>query len=504
MPPAEALTPSTADFAFGALDFESVRGLFERLASTSLGRRTVRELAPRTPDGARAALARVRELQALVEMRLAPSFAGVTDPLPAFGEAHRFNRPFEREEFASLSAFLAALARLETWFAERKSDAPAIHALAEGVPDFAVLRGELERALDERGEIKDDASPKLATLRREIRNLSGEIEARLRRIAIAAREHLSDGSIHRRGHRLVLAVKAKSQGKVSGLVHDRSQSGETVFVEPREVIEDQNRRAERIADEEHELRRILVDLTRHALAAEGAVRLASARVGELELAALSAAFATKYGARAIDVAGDEGRSPGLVLRAARHPLLVERALNGALDEVVPIDVRLGDEFDLLVITGPNTGGKTLALKTVGLAACFQRLGLPFPCAEQSRVPLYDGVVADIGDEQGIAQDLSTFSSHLARVRAGLERAGPGTLFLLDELGAGTDPDEGAALSDALLEYLLARRAPTVATTHLGKLKEFAYRHARAENASDRKSTRLNSSHRYISRMPSSA
>ncbi|MCK6448070.1 MAG: hypothetical protein L6Q99_16880 [Planctomycetes bacterium] len=483
MPPAETLTLAAADFALPALDFESVRTLFERLASTSLGRRAVRELAPRAKDDARAALQRVREMQGLVEMRSAPSFAGVTDPLPAFAEARRFHRPFEREEFASLWAFVDACRRLEPWFAERKSDAPAIHALHEGFPNLAPLADALGRALDERGEIKDDASVKLARLRREIRELSNDVEGRLRRIATAAREHLSDGSIHRRGRRLVLAVKTKSQGKVSGIVHDRSQSGETVFVEPREVIEDQNRRAERMADEEHELRRILVELTRHALDAEGAVVLASRRIGELELAAISAAFCTKYGARAVDVAGDDGRAAGLVLRAARHPLLVERLLAGSLEEVVAIDVRLGDEFDLLVVTGPNTGGKTLALKTVGLAACFQRLGLPFPCAEQSRVPLYDGVVCDIGDEQEIAQDLSTFSSHLARIRAGLERAGSNTLFLLDELGGGTDPDEGAALSDALLEFLLERRAPTVATTHLGKLKEFAFRHARAENAS---------------------
>lgn len=483
MPPAQALTPSAADFASGALDFESVRALFERLAPTSLGRRALRELGPRPDAEVRGALERVREMQGLVEMRSQPSFAGVTDPLPAFTEARRFHRPLEREEFAGLYAFVDAVRRLGPWFALRAGDAPAIHALSQDLPDLGPLAQTFERALDERGEIKDDASAKLAKLRREIRELSGEIESRLRRVAAAAREHLSDGSIHRRGRRLVLAVKSKSQGRVSGIVHDRSQSGETVFLEPREVIEQQNRRAERMADEEHELRRILVELTRHALEAEGEVRLAAARLAELELAAISAAFCAKYGARAVDVAGDDGRPPGLVLRAARHPLLVEKHLAGTLAEVVPIDVRLGDEFDLLVVTGPNTGGKTLALKTVGLAACLQRLGLPFPCAEQSRVPLYDGVVADIGDEQEIAQDLSTFSSHLARVRAGLERAGPKTLFLLDELGGGTDPDEGAALSDALLEYLLERRAPTVATTHLGKLKEFAFRHARAENAS---------------------
>jgi DNA mismatch repair protein MutS2 len=231
------------------------------------------------------------------------------------------------------------------------------------------------------------------------------------------------------------------------------------------------------------VRRVLVELTRTVLVEEPRLRDAAGRLAELEIAALSAAFCKRYGARPAQVAGEDGRSAGLLLREARHPLLVEKLLAGELEEVVPIDVRLGDEFDLLVITGPNTGGKTLALKTVGLAAALARMGLPICCAEGSRVPLYEGVVADIGDEQEIAQNLSTFSSHLVRIRAGLARAGPKVLFLLDELGGGTDPDEGAALSDALLEQLLNRGVPTLATTHLGKLKEFAFRHARAENGS---------------------
>ncbi len=472
-----------ADFALAALDFDSVRGLFERLASSSLGRRALAELAPRGGDEARAAHQRTRELQHLVEAREQPSLAGFCDPRPAIDAAREFHRPLEREEFASILAFVDAAIRLGPWFSLRKIDAPELFALYEGFPDLANLRAELDHAFDERGELKDDASQRLARLRREGRELGSDIEARLRRISVAVRDQLSDSALHRRGRRLVLAVKTKSSGRVPGLVHDRSQSGETVFVEPREIIEDQNRRSELASEEEHEVRRILVELTRQVLAAEGHLRMAAARLAELELAVISAAFCAKYGARAIDVSGDDGRPRGLLLREARHPLLVEQLNAGELDEVVPIDVRLGDEFDLLVITGPNTGGKTLALKTIGLAAGCARLGLPICCAEGSRVPLYAGVVVDIGDEQEIAQSLSTFSSHLARIRAGLERADANTLFLLDELGGGTDPDEGAALSDAVLEHLLKRAAPTVATTHLGKLKEFAFRNPRAENAS---------------------
>jgi DNA mismatch repair protein MutS2 len=262
-------------------------------------------------------------------------------------------------------------------------------------------------------------------------------------------------------------------------VHGRSQSGETLFVEPEAAVELANRLVELRADESAELARILVEATRAVLAREGELRAAAAALAELELALVSAAFCRRYAARVPKI--DPGRT--LVLKAARHPLLVEQALEGALGEVVPIDVRLGGEFDLLVITGPNTGGKTLALKAVGVAAWSVRMGWPVCCGEGSAIPLYDGLVVDIGDEQELSQSLSTFASHIVRLRAGLERATPRTLLLLDELGGGTDPDEGAALGDALLGYLLARGVPTLVTTHLGRLKEFCFRHARAENAS---------------------
>jgi DNA mismatch repair protein MutS2 len=280
----------------------------------------------------------------------------------------------------------------------------------------------------------------------------------------------------------VLAVRAKSQGRVPGIVHDRSQSDQTVFVEPRETVALGNRHAELLADERREVERVLLDVTRALLAEEEAIREGAERIARLELALVAARCAADWGAHVPRVAGEGGAGPGLVLRGARHPLLLEQRRAGALAEVVPIDLRVGDDFDLLILTGPNTGGKTLALKTAGLAALLVRCGLPFPCAEGSRVPLYDGIVADIGDEQEIRSSLSTFSSHLQRIKAGLLRGTARTLFLLDELGTGTDPDEGAALSEAILEELLARRASALASTHIGKLKEFAFRNARAENA----------------------
>ena len=234
---------------------------------------------------------------------------------------------------------------------------------------------------------------------------------------------------------------------------------------------------------------------------------AIAKAAEIELAMMAVAYADHMGARWMPA--DEGQ--GLQLLAARHPLLVEKERSGEIDSCVPIDLRLGDDFDLVVITGPNTGGKTLAMKTGGLAVLLARLGLPVLAAAGSRVPLFEHIFCDIGDDQEIEQNLSTFSAHLARVKAALganygddaknppgdptqprEVAGgwqpawgasPRTLVLIDELGGGTDPDEGAALGEALLEELVRRGAPALVSTHIGRLKEVAYRLQRAENAS---------------------
>jgi len=471
-------------FLVSGLDLDQVRGLFERLARTSLGLRAVRERAPLGDERARAAHARTTDALLLARAGDRLDLGGVTDPLPALDGVRRYRRPFEPAELASLLAFLSACGRLGAWLRERRADVPALAELAAGLPDTAGLRAALLRTVDERGEVLDEASPRLGRVRRQARALADQVAAVVARVAAdpGVRAVLSDPRVQRRNGRAVLAVKVKSLGRVPGVVYDRSHSGETVFVEPRDAVELSNRHAELVADERREVTRVLVEVTREVLAGEDAVRAAAEGLAELELAAVGAAFCERYDARVPRLAG-EGEEPGLSLRGARHPLLVEQALRGELAQVCPIDVRLGCDFDLLVITGPNTGGKTLALKTVGIAALSARLGWPVCCAEGSRVPLYDGVVADIGDEQEIRQSLSTFASHLVRIREALDRAGPGTLCLLDELGGGTDPDEGAALGNAILEHLLERRSPTVVTTHLGRLKEFCFRNPRAENAS---------------------
>ncbi|MFN9787989.1 MAG: endonuclease MutS2 [Planctomycetia bacterium] len=463
-----------------ALDWDQVRPLYERLAPTALSLRMLRELAPMGDEQARGACARAEEAILLCGHGAEPPLAGAGDPLPALVHVHTAGRPLAEEELAALLAYFACVERLADWLRSIAKQAPALGALAVGMPDFAALVARLDKLVDERGTVRDEASPLVSRLKRESSKASEAVDAALRGLTARAeiRAVLSDIAPHRRGGRPVLAVRAKSSGRVPGIVHDRSQSGETVFIEPREVVLLGNRLVELESDLRREIERVHLEATRAILEHEAAVVESAERVGRLELALVAARYARQAGARIPRLVGREG----LVLKQARHPLLVEQVAVGRIPEVVPIDLRLGDAFDLLLVTGPNTGGKTLALKTTGLAALCVRMGLPFPCGEGSAMPLFDGIVADIGDEQQIAQNLSTFSSHLARIKEGLGRATANTLVLLDELGGGTDPDEGAALSEALLEHLVALRAPTIATTHIGKLKEFAFRVARAENA----------------------
>lgn len=470
-----------ADFAAGALGFEDLRRLFGAHALTSLGHRAIAELAPLPEAEARLALARLAEMIDLERTRSAPVFAGVTDPAPSFAG----DRTMDESDFCALRDFASASERLGHWLEARPSEIPALSSLREELPNLWPIRERIDRVIDARGRVRDDASPVLARLRKEMTRLASQINERL--AAVIAKPELknilAEFRVVRRGGRSTVAVKAKSAGHVRGILHDRSQTEMTVFIEPQEVVEPQNRLFELSTDERREVARLVNELARKLVGDEPLFDAAAVAIGKLEMSFISARFAAEYEARPARILGDRGAASELLLREARHPLLLEQQQLGRLDSVCPIDLRLGEEFDLLLVTGPNTGGKTLSMKTAGLLALMTVCGLPVPAAEGTTIPLYDGIVADIGDEQEISQSLSTFSSHLVRIRDGLARAGPNVLVLFDELGGGTDPDEGAALGESILTRLCELGAPSIVSTHLGRLKEFAFRNARAENAS---------------------
>ncbi len=373
---------------------------------------------------------------------------------------------------------LATLARFETSW-------PLLAERALAIGEEPALVAEIGRAIDGRGDVLDGASPALGLIRRDIKISHDRLHAKLQEFiaSAAGRQAAQESIVTLRDGRYVVPIKADFRGEVRGIVHDVSSSGATLFIEPLAVVDLANRWRELQIEERHEVERVLRSLSalvgtaaaaidgNVAVLAELDLLLASARLGE-ELSPGGRGFLPEA------AAGDPeewlARPPAaLELRDARHPLLTTP---------VPVTLRVGDDERVLLITGPNTGGKTVALKMTGLLALMAQAGLPVPAAPGSRLPVFGEVLADIGDEQSLEQSLSTFSGHLRNIIDLLERTRPDSLVLLDELAAGTDPAEGAALARALLEQLLAKGALTVATTHHGELKLFAHSTAGIGNA----------------------
>lgn len=356
----------------------------------------------------------------------------------------------------------------------RESDVP-FKALAPHVQAIRLcseLRETLARTVMPDGAVLDQASATLADLRRRIKQLNDDVREVLERMVqpLWRRGLLQEPIVTQRDGRFVLPVKAAFRSQVKGVVTELSGSGQTAFVEPAAVAA-LNRRLQALQlESEQEVQRILAAVSREAAAVEPALRQTLAAVAYLEFTLARA----RWGKRHHAVTPILQSEPRLAFEAARHPLLGDGA--------VPLDVTLGDAFDLLIITGPNTGGKTVALKTIGLLAALAQAGLQVPAAG-AELGVFDAIFADIGDEQSIEQNLSTFSAHVTHLRDIIGQATDASLILLDELGAGTDPEEGAALALAVLDELRERGSKVVVTTHFVPLKTYAYEHPRAENAS---------------------
>lgn len=340
----------------------------------------------------------------------------------------------------------------------------------------ASLAGSIEQAIGAAGEVLDRASPALASARSELRTAQARLQQRLDGLLRSGdlTRYLQDPIVTQRGGRYVVPVKSEHRSAVKGIVHDQSASGATVFIEPLEILEANNRVREAELAEQTEVQRILDALSRGVERASDDLASVTVALAALDLIFARGALADTFGAERPRLNAD-----GVVdLIGARHPLLLDRG-----GPVVPIDVRLGTDFRVLVITGPNTGGKTVTLKTIGLLILMAAAGMQVPAERGSTLPVVPRIFADIGDEQSIAQSLSTFSSHLRNVVATLAGAEQGDLALLDEVGAGTDPDEGAALAMAVLETLLERGVLVAASTHYPELKAFALNTPGVTNAS---------------------
>ncbi len=343
--------------------------------------------------------------------------------------------------------------------------------------DLLMLNLDLEKEIYDKiisqDEISDNASPKLYAIRKEIRNINSKIRNQLSSyIRGETSKYLQDSVITMRRDRYVIPVKSEYRSFVKGFIHDGSASGATVFIEPIEIIELNNQLKSALIDEQNEIHRILAELSlRVSLFADG-IRYNSQNLQEIDLCFAKAQYAF-YNKHTLPILNDVGK---IDIKKGKHPLIDK-------EKVVPVNVKFGNAFNFILITGPNTGGKTVTLKLVGLCTLMASSGLYVPCDEESTISVFNGIYCDIGDEQSIEQSLSTFSSHIKNIINIINNIDDKSLVLLDEIGAGTDPEEGSALAMAIIEKLLSVNCFGIITTHYSKLKEFALESNKIENAS---------------------
>ncbi len=468
------------------LEWNEVQALLADRTGCPLGRERALRLVPfREFSSLEKVAGLVREAMVYLGDTPGSVFGSVQDLRPLLRDARRRGTGLDGEEIAQCHRTLGSILGTRRRFA-RREECRSLHRRAQAIPDLEELHGSLAKRVDSDGSVLSSAHPDLPPLRRELIQREREVRKLADRVASRGeyRSVLRPGPPVLRDGRFMLAVRAESRGNVPGVLHDRSSSGNTVFVEPRELVEPQNRLADIRLKERNIEHRVLLECTRELIRHDGEIQEALSQIGSLDLVFARARWGVEIGATVarVEVGGS------LQLRDARHPLLFARVAGDrdraeAESVIIPFDLDLGQDFDVLVITGPNTGGKTVTLKTIGLLSFMALAAVPVTAASSSRFPFYDEVHADLGDEQDLQQNLSTFSGHLRRVSHILERATGKSLVLLDELGSGTDPHEGEALAHALLLDLEKRGAQVVTTTHLSGLKHLGFERDRIENAS---------------------
>ncbi len=460
--------------ALQILEYDKIISSLTEAATSVPGKRLCRELVPFTDIGQiRQEQRDTAEALRRVYKKGSVSFAGAKDIRESL-------KRLEVGASLSITELLNICSLLET---ASRAKAYAKHDTEEEETDsldelFALLEPqtplakEIRRCIISEEEVSDDASSTLRHIRRSIKNANDKIHAQLNSMVNgSARNYLQENVITIRGDRYCLPVKAEYKGQVPGMIHDQSATGATLFIEPMAVVKLNNDLKELFLKEQEEIEVILANLSN--LAAESLEYL---KVNQEILTKLDFIFAKAVYAKQIDGSEPIFNTDGYInIKKGRHPLLDRK-------KVVPIDVRLGKEFDLLIVTGPNTGGKTVSLKTTGLLTLMGQAGLHIPAFDKSELSVFDEIYVDIGDEQSIEQNLSTFSSHMTNIVSILEHADEKSMVLFDELGAGTDPTEGAALAISILSYLHERGIRTMATTHYSELKVFALSQKGVENA----------------------
>lgn len=456
------------------LEYTKIIDLLTEKADSEPGKKLCRELVPSTDLSAiRTAQRETKDALARL-FRIGSTSFGSNRDLGFSIRSLEIGSSLSMSELLKLASFLDNVSRIKTYGKKEREDFPndSLDAYFEGLTPMTQLANEINRCILSEEEMADDASPRLKSIRRSKLSTNEKIHSQLTSMVNGAyRTFLQDAVITMRDNRYCIPVKAEYKSQVSGMVHDQSSTGSTFFIEPAAVVNLNNQLKELDLQEQEEIEVILSDLSSQA-----AVHTSELAADQKIMTTLDFIFAKAKLAMEQNATEPIFNTEHYIqIRKGRHPLLDKK-------KAVPIDVRLGKDFDLLVITGPNTGGKTVSLKTVGLFTLMGQAGLHIPALDRSELSIFSEVYADIGDEQSIEQSLSTFSSHMTRVVHILQHADADSLCLFDELGAGTDPTEGAALAIAILNYLHDRGIRTMATTHYSELKIYALSTNFVENA----------------------
>ena len=457
-----------------ALEFDKVLDILSVRGCNEDAKNILRELCPETKlVNAQRLIKMTEEAYILLAKYGGPSFGGLSNVTNALSRAAA-GGVLSMKELLTIAGTLRAVRGIAEWRNNSGQNELSIDIYFNGLMPNKFLEDKINAAILSEDEMSDNASPELASIRRQIKNKENSVREQLEKLirSQSLKAVLQDAIITQRNGRYVVPVKSEHRATVSGLVHDTSSTGATVFIEPTGVVEANNDIRVLKGKEAQEIERILYELS--VLSGEFTEEIKGSYENAVEINTIFCKAHLAYDMKAsVPVLNDKGVTD---LKKSRHPLIDPK-------KVVPTDIRLGSDFDTLVITGPNTGGKTVAIKTVGLLSAMGSSGLMIPAADESQISVYENILVDIGDEQSIEQSLSTFSSHMVNIVGILKKANEKSLVLIDELGAGTDPVEGAALAMAILEQLHEQGAKIAATTHYAELKAYALGTDRVENGS---------------------
>ena len=458
--------------SFKVLEYNRILDKLQEKAGSAMGKELCRGLLPSSDvNEVREWLAQTAEA-VQVDSVAHPPMGGIHD-IRQYIKKVGIGSILEPAELLDILSTMYAMRAVKKFFKELEAEAPLMKAAAHNIEIMGQLERNLENTIDEHGVLRDDASIELKRIRREMKVSQARIKDHLANILHSAeyQKYFQEAIVTMRGDRYVVPIKQEYRQYFPGIVHDQSATGATVFIEPMAVVNLNNDVKQLVSAERHEIERILRDMSQQIRRCDEQLLTNCEIMADIDFAFAKAALA--YELQATEpVINDEGRT---CLIGARHPL-IDRT------RVVPIDISLGEKYSMLLITGPNTGGKTVSMKTLGLMVLMAQAGLFLPAESGSEIAVYNTIYADIGDEQSIEQSLSTFSAHMTHLVDILSKVESDDLLLLDELGAGTDPEEGAALAMAILEQLLKINASVLATTHYSELKTFAFSQAGIENA----------------------